>query len=433
MELATPSSPDPEPAVIQRIATGRLVSRELILFIVALLAAVALRFTPTATFPDVGFDEEIYRYYALNLEAAGLEGYPELVAAYTKDQARTESMAKLPPSRITYIAAGWAWKRLMYGDAPRSDIKDRNRAAQDPMLQSFHKVSALFSCLFVALAGCMAWRLFGASAGAATALLAAVSPLGIQMGQHALIDGFFAFWAMLSLALQWECMRNPGNRGLLVAYGAVLAAMVLTKENAFFAYMGLASLVLANRWIQGGKVTRGLLIAAVAGPLAAVAFLMMLAGGLMPLVEMYRVFVAKANTLTFAIETQDGPWHRYLVDYMAVSPVVLILGTAGFLRKGWSDSGSRTLTVYTVITYAAMCCVKYSMNLRFATLWELPLRTAAALQILWMGTALGPRARVAAVLLLCAHELWQYEILFVRGGLYELITGGLLRVQNILK
>jgi hypothetical protein len=228
-------------------------------------------------------------------------------------------------------------------------------------------------------------------------------------------------------------MRNPGNRGLLVAYGAVLAAMVLTKENAFFAYMGLASLVLANRWIQGGKVTRGLLIAAVAGPLAAVAFLMMLAGGLMPLVEMYRVFVAKANTLTFAIETQDGPWHRYLVDYMAVSPVVLILGTAGFLRKGWSDSGSRTLTVYTVITYAAMCCVKYSMNLRFATLWELPLRTAAALQILWMGTALGPRARVAAVLLLCAHELWQYEILFVRGGLYELITGGLLRVQNILK
>ncbi len=88
------------------------------------------------------------------------------------------------------------------------------------------------------------------------------------MAQHALIDGFFAFWATLSLWFLWENLRRPNDWRWLVAYTVSLAAMVLTKENAAFAYFGLLVLLAVNRWAKFGTITNKLLLLTIAGPLA---------------------------------------------------------------------------------------------------------------------------------------------------------------------
>jgi hypothetical protein len=83
-----------------------------------------------------------------------------------------------------------------------------------------------------------------------------------------------------------------------------------------------------------------------------------------------------------------------------------------------------------------MCNVRYGMNLRYTNMWDLPLRFLAVCCLLgltarfarWQNLALG--VSVAAI---CALELNQYYVFFVRFGLYELVTEGLLRAVNILK
>lgn len=83
-----------------------------------------------------------------------------------------------------------------------------------------------------------------------------------------------------------------------------------------------------------------------------------------------------------------------------------------------------------------MCNVKYGMNLRYATIWDLPLRTLAFAQIGVIGTFFERRrALVTAILVaaLCAYELRQYVIFFKDFGLYELVTEGLVRAVKILK
>jgi hypothetical protein len=83
-----------------------------------------------------------------------------------------------------------------------------------------------------------------------------------------------------------------------------------------------------------------------------------------------------------------------------------------------------------------MCNLKYGMNLRYANMWDVPLRLLAVSALVAVAAPFGRRSQVVlgvALALLCAVEMRQYIILFVQYPLYELVTEGLLRALHILK
>ena len=83
-----------------------------------------------------------------------------------------------------------------------------------------------------------------------------------------------------------------------------------------------------------------------------------------------------------------------------------------------------------------MCNIKFGMNLRYATIWELPICALATAQVCELARPFGKRASFVAILLvigLCAYSLRQYVIFFVDNHLYELISEALLRAVKIVK
>jgi len=200
------------------------------------------------------------------------------------------------------------------------------------------------------------WRIRGSTWATAIGALMAFAPTQLHMSQHALVDGFFTFWAMLVLWLFWENLQSaqtitslpspqsspsargsreaigdgeikgvPANWPWLIGYVAALALLLLTKENSVFVWISLVALLIANRWFQFGTVTRELVIATILGPLLGVVVLIFLAGGFAELFHTYQLSVSKNLHLRYAVLTGDGPWYRYLVDLLLVSPIVLIL------------------------------------------------------------------------------------------------------------
>ena len=295
---------------------------------------------------------------------------------------------------------------------------------------------ALFSCLGLIVSGLAAWRILGLRALPAVLALVAFSPLQIHLAQHAFIDGVFTFWAILNLWLLWENLQRPNDIRLLAAFSVSLALMVLTKENSFFVYLALAGLVAVNRWAKFGYVTPKLLVAGIAGPLLGVAALVMLAGGIHQFIEIYHLLVSKAETLTYAIKTGDGPWYRYLIDLMLLSPLVLVLAIGGIFTQVRKHPTYVYLVAFVGFTYAVMCNVRYGMNLRYASIWDLPLRALAAAQVGAVAARFGSRQTLATgivIAALCAYDLHQSQLFFMDGNLYELVTGGLLQVVKILK
>src|SRR5205085_2743655 len=276
----------------------------------------------------------------------------------------------LPPLRFLYIFTAYTWHSLFGSEA----------------LEALYQVAALFSMLTLALATLFVWRVRGPIWAIAIAALMTVAPTQLHMSQHALVDGFFTFWALLALWLFWENLQAPRDWRWLVGYIIALALLVLTKENSFFVWIALVALLITNRWLQFGNITRELVVATILGPLLGVVALIFLCGGIDVFIQSYQLSVSKNFQLDYAIKTGDGPWQRYFVDLMLVSPIVLILGFGTLFRLNRTMKPELFMSIFIGASYLVMCNVKYGMNLRYANMWDLPLRFLAFSQILWFAS-----------------------------------------------
>ena len=314
-------------------------------------AGIGVRLCHWAAFTGVGFDESLYRHYLGQLIHVGLGRYPDIVDSYLDFQ-KTIPGSILPPTRFLYILCAYGWHGL-FGTGP---------------LACFYAVSRVFSVGTFLIAGGFARRLFADRRLAlAVFALMAFSPLQIHMAQHALVDGFFEFWALLTLWALWENLRQPRSRGWLTIYTGGLALMVTTKENAFFVFVAILAILAVNRWLRFGTVSRALLVLTFVGPVIGVAILTNAAGGLGTLLNVYLLGVPKNLHLEYAIATGDGPWYRYLLDLLTISPLVCLLG----LRDGFPTAGAARTTGNSGLALVFMACrvivlmanVKYGMNL----------------------------------------------------------------------
>jgi dolichyl-phosphate-mannose-protein mannosyltransferase len=375
---------------------------------------------PQPASQQLGFDEVLYRDYTDKLIRFGLLSYPEIIERYREKQ-QTLTGSILPPVRFLYIFSAYTWHQL-FGSETLTCLKN---------------VSALATMLTLLVATIFATRLgdFGFRLGVAG--LMAFAPMQLHMSQHALVDGFFTFWATLVLWLLWENLQCTKNWRWLTLYSVALTGMVLTKENAFFAGIAVVAVLVANHWLKLGVVTRELVLATGIGPLLGIVILAMLAGGVAPLIDTYRLSVSKNYELKYAILTGDGPWYRYLVDLMLVNPVVLLLAIGSMFTLRLTKKAELFCLVFIGASYLVMCNVKYGMNLRYANMWDLPLCILAFSQLRALAGFVARRWRsmalFAAVALTCALELRNYIILAVEYPLYELVTPGLMRSLKILK
>lgn len=405
---------------IENSAGPQRLSRPILLgFVLVALLGIFVRIYPSAKYTKLGFDEGIYGEYVVELIKHGVSSYPDLAELYVENQQQMATVV-LPPTRFLYIFAGYLWHEVT--------------GAND--MVSLRAVSCLFSVLLLFAAGGFVWRLAGPAWALGVFALMSCAPTQIHMAQHGLIDGFFAFWATLCLWLLWENLKRPNDPLRLSLLAVCLALMVLTKENAFFAYVGLVSLLGINKWLRFGTITRSLLLVIVAGPLLGVVGLVTLCGGAQTCYHVYQLVVSKAAVSPYSIATGDGPWYRYLVDLLLISPLTLLLAWGAIIRLRRPDNKEAIyLLTFIAATYAVMCNVRYGMNLRYTNMWDMPMRYLVVGCLADVTRSFRRREMLvfAAVLLLCAIDLRQYYIFFVQHDLYELVTGALLRAVQILK
>jgi len=419
--IALPASAPAKPSTLARaLREHRL---EFAAALLILVAGLSLRLLPCFGVPDrLTFDEHLYITNVMMLQKVGPFEYPALVQTYVHNQSQME-MVMLPPTRCVYILCGWAVD-AMFHCGPRMALR---------------YVAAIFSCLSLILSGIFAFRLGGARFALVVGALMAVAPLELVMAHRELVDGVFAFWALLSLWLLWENMQKPGRLGWLAAYAGSIAVMVLTKENAFFATVGLCGILGAAAVFPAlnlGKPKWTTFGATVTGGLLGVGVLLCLSGSPQTLIETYRLLVTKAEKMTFAYQSGGGPWFRYIVDLMLVSPTVLIPAIGGIFALRRDSRQGIFLLLFMVFSCAVMVNVRNGMNLRYATMWDMPLRFLAAGPILQLSCAIRrwPVAAAAIILaIVVGVELHQYFLIFVQHDTGDPITQFLMYCLEIVR
>ncbi len=373
---------------------------------------------PPPGFHGLGYDENLYRGYVDALRQAGLLSYPDLAEKYVSLQ-MTLPTAILPPTRFVYIAAAYLCHEVSGADA----------------LTSLKVISSLFSVLTLILTAFFASALGPPRIGLGVTALMACAVTQIHMSQHALIDGVFGFFALLCLWLLWKNLQQPNDWRWLGPYILTLALLVLTKENALFAYLGLLAALAVAKVYRLGEVNRLLVAATFIGPLLGLTMLVSLCGSFTTTLHIYQLLVAKAAVLPYAIKTGDGPWYRYFVDLLLISPLIFFFALGAIFTLRRSQSSNIFLAAFVGASFLIMCKIRFGMNLRYANMWDFPLRFLAATYL----ASLAARFRwsnlyfALAIVSLCLLDLRQYQLLFVSFGLYELVPEGLMRALQILK
>ena len=415
MTLPNPAPTVPAAPCRRRLAIGGA--------LIILIVGLSLRLIPFFGVPDnLSEDEVLYIANVRMLERVGFFEYPALIATYLHSQEKMDAVM-LPPTRCMYIMLGWAGDSLFHC-GPRISLR---------------YVAGIFSSLSFLLAAFFAYRLGGPRLGLVVAAMMAVSPMELMLAHRELVDGVFAFWALLSLWLLWENLQRPGRLGWLAVYAASLALMVLTKENAFFAAIGLGGVFCTAALFPSlhlGRATWSTFAATVAGGAMGVLVLICLAGSLSDLIHVYRLLVAKAELMPFAYQSGGGPWFRYIVDLMLVSPTVLLPAIGGIFALRRDSRQGIFLLLFVLFSCAVMVNVRNGMNLRYATMWDMPLRYLAAGTLLRIAAAVPRFPMFAALLLLtlvCGVELHQYALLFVRHDIGDPITQYLMYATEIIR
>jgi 4-amino-4-deoxy-L-arabinose transferase-like glycosyltransferase len=404
----------------EQASSLRLTKWSLIFLVVILGAGIFLRAWPSTGFKQVGYDEGVYARYVKTALQEGISSYPEIVSAYAQWQTERPD-AVVPPTRVTFLVPAVVLAEV-FGLKP---------------LAALHGVALASSILLLLATAAIGYRLGGTKRMLVLTALMAVAPLQIHLAQRSLVDGCFAFWAVLCAWFLWENLQKPAQSGWLLAYGASLFALVLTKENAAFVFLALVVVSIVFAVLKFGRLNWPLVFVTVIGPGLAVLFLAMLFGGVGEWISFYRAFVHKSATLSYVVKLQDGAWYRYLVDFTLLSPCVVALAFGALFQIGKESKPDIFWSVFLGASFIAMSSVPYGMSLRFAAYWDLPLRWLAASQLLLLAGRF-PRIKPGAILLglvliLAAVDLLQYWRYFVHGGIYDPVSFQLIRASKLVK
>lgn len=385
----------------------------------AVLLGCALSLAAFDPSPKPHHDEAIYLRYCRFMTVEGIASYPSLVRAYTFEMQRGDPVV-LPPTRFLYPLVG----AIVHGITGAGEH---------------------FALAGVALAAAMLTMLASAALaratlppreGVAATLLMACAPLRLALGSKAMIDGFFGLLALVAVLAAWRALTRPGSRSALAAFGLSLAALVLTKENAAFAWLGIVvAMALAPR-LGLPRPSPGMWRTAFLGPAAGLFALVLLAGGWSPFVEAMTTFVVKVRRNPFTVLICDGPWYRLLLDLFILHPLILLLAFAGLCSLRRDRPGLVLVATTAVVAFAALSCLKYGASLRYTTSAEFPLRALAVFALAGWTAAAGRHAKalfVGAVLVLGALDLRQHDLLFRERQMYEPTPVEMMKATRILK
>ncbi len=384
-------------------------------WVLALLPAVLAGFLVVSTARQVRFmahkDEGVYLYYASHIAEQGPAAFKGLTKTYLAD----ERLHRYPPPfRLTTVGLQGLSVRLM-GKSFRS--------LQAVSLGSFLLLLVLF---FFGLR-----RLFDEKTAFLAALLLSVSPLYLGLARRALSDSLVAALAVLCLLwfIRLLTSKKPSSRqsvGLAFLY---MAAFLAREGNFLLVPLSLA--LAGFHWIWTRRRPPVLLLCAVSVfPLVwALSAVVLVCGGWEPFRQAFLANFHSVDNNPYALQFGSGPWFRYLVDFLLISPATTLfyLVWIGCLIAGGEREEGWVLWALVPVLFLLLSA-PFTKNVRYALMLEAPIRLGAA-GLLRKQKPFYLALAVAGLLFLDGLAFCD---LFVSSNLYDPVTVNLLALRGFL-
>ena len=362
-----------------------------------------------------GADEAFYLHYAIRIADGGPRALPVLFRDYLADP--TSSRLYPSPARLTAIAYDALAVRL-----------------GGPRFESLAYASLVAFLGTVVLAFAIPRRALGDGGAFVCALLVATSPLGLGMARRALTDTLNAFLLIACLGLVFHGLAARRGTRWWIATSIACALGFLGRElSVVLAPIALVAIGIDAVRRRERPALLPIASVTVLPAVLAMAALSLAAGGAGPAWQALSAVVTQPGSNEYALKFGGGPWYRYLVDNLVLSPwttllYVMWLGHA--LARRPDDEELLAWTLVPVVFVA--CVVPFAKFVRWALFLDVPMRMGVAALLL---AHAGSRPRLVigvATLLLVAAQLAAFHRLFVVADVYDPTSVQLMALTGFL-
>jgi Dolichyl-phosphate-mannose-protein mannosyltransferase len=370
-----------------------------------LALALALATGLVATHPVPGWfthaDEGCYLRYAARIARDGPQALPALAHEHLEDP--LSRATEPPPLRLAVVLPDALAVRVLGADYP-----------------SLQRVSlaAFLALLIIAFLGFR--RVAGDGVAMGVTLLLAVSPLQLGMARRTLGDNLNTTLWTASILLCTEALANEWRRGWLLV-GLIFSATMLVKEaNLILIPIALALVTIdvvrrrrpPSPYTLAGTTLLPLALATVVTVLAA--------GDAGTAIENVRATFTQVAGNAYAIRFGKGPWYRYVVDFLLLSPwttllYVTWLGMLATTRR--TDPRLLSWALLPILYLAALSPT--ARFVRWAMPLDVPIRLGTVLSIAGLLRGRATLAHVAVLGVLMLVDVRSFLSLFVTADIYD--------------
>ncbi len=311
-------------------------------------------------------DEYFYLSYAQQISQTGLSGFKDLTTWYSQSE---ENRYHPSPLRAGYILLTVLFINIFGATFSALVILSFICFALSCLIfyhyakKNFPEYIALFFVFFIS-----------------------ASPLTLGMSHVALSESLIYLLLGTSAWLFLDFLQRPTQRTLTILTSVLFFSLLVKETTCLFILFILIFSWIARKKFSIRIAKKDLLILTTVPPLLAVVFYIFLLGVKNFTLSIYSIylthFVDQANN--YALYFSSGPWYRYLVDFMVITPVMTTIALGyGFhlIVKEKPDWRVIYFLIYSLTIFIPLSLLQHSKVVRFVVNLEMVIALFCAFAI----------------------------------------------------
>lgn len=305
-------------------------------------------------------DEGYYYHYAQQVKEQGAKAFRNLLYWYASD---IEARKHPAPIRIGYIASV-ATLFQIFG----------------PSYSVIGAFSGVCFLLFLLLNAYFFRKKWGDIQALSMTLLLASSPLLLGLSRRALIDvPILLFWSGMFWAFLY--LMETCKKRYMVMFCAFCIGGLLFKESTLLILGVLFTMGALFMICKKSVLSWSMLLVTICVPIILISCIYIIVLGgvnsfLSGVMAIFGTHVSVASLSPYAVNFCSGPWHRYLIDFMLINPIVTLCSICGaclILSKQDAKLIDWFVLAFFIGVYFIFSLFPYSKVVRFVLILEVPL------------------------------------------------------------
>ena len=364
-------------------------------------------------------DEGYYLKYSKQLFEGGLGVYPKILEGHVVDK---NNWIWPSPLRAGYFLISSSWFYVF-----------------SPSFVSLAYLSLFSFFLFLLLSYYFSRKYFDPSISMLYTLLLAFSPLNMAMAKRALTDATGNLFAALSIWLFFEFLLKKRKINF-IAWLVCFSYAILAREQTFLLVFGFGIIFLIYKYCYKEDISLEYLIymAFVPPVIVSAAWLMLChdPGNILWMLKLTRYLPSVNN---YSVLFCRGPWFRYIVDYILVSPLVSVCALSFVVYAFFERSILKNFKIVYflalfLIYFLLLSSFDYNKNIRYAINLDMFLRFFLVFFVsdIFKKYKNGVTIIFWIIVVFCVMDYGNFIYLFCEKNIYDPISFHLLTARRFI-